>query len=208
MKKSIALLLVFTIITSTFLTACNNNQVEPPTNTEVPNSGQTEAKEAANKESSQSIAVDENLLTVDITLPASLMGDTSTFKETEYLAKNEGMKSAKLNDDGSITVTMTKKKHKEVMDEMKVSIDESFGDLIEAIETPYIKGIDYTDNYKEVTISVDKVAYENAFDMTSLIVGLSTSMYQTFLGEEIGTIIIFKDIATGEQIESVTYPVN
>lgn len=64
-----------------------------PTPTETPSAG---------------IQVDESLLSVDITLPASIFEgqDLSAFDADAY-AREEGFQKAVVNDDGSITVTMS-----------------------------------------------------------------------------------------------------
>ena len=71
-------------------------------------------KDDSKKESetnNDKIEVDENLLTVELTIPADFVGET-TQEELNQTAKEEGLKSITLNEDGSATYVMTKKKHK------------------------------------------------------------------------------------------------
>ena len=53
---------------------------------------------------------------------------------------------------------------------------------------------------------MNKEAYENSFDLTPLLVGMTTGMYQLYAGEEYHTKIIIEDIDTGIEIASVIYP--
>lgn len=209
-KSNLIILLCFTMIM--MIVGCSkdqtavNEQNSQEILTEQADGQETSNESEAETSESQGIGVEKNLLTVDITLPAAIAGDLADFNEEEYLSQNEGLKAAKVNEDGSLTITMTKSKHKEMVDEVQKSIDESFGELIEGEDTPYIKSIDYTDDYREVSIGVIKEEYENAFDFTPFIVGLSASMYQSMAGIDINTTVIIKDSATGVEINSVTYP--
>ncbi len=156
---------------------------------------------------SSKIETDEKLLSVEIKLPASLFEgqDMSTFDAAAY-ANEQGFKSAKVNEDGSVTVTMTKAKHKELLEEMANSLDTNFNEFVNGEDTPYIKEITHNDNFTSVTMKVDKVAYESAFDFTPLAIALSVAMYQAFIETEYHVEISVVDVATGATINSITYP--
>jgi hypothetical protein len=98
MKKSIkwlSILLILVII----LSACGNGQKIDENNEELPKETNqlSETSSVPSEEDSQGIEVDKKLLTVDVTLPEQLVGDLSNFDEKEYLAENEGIKSARVN---------------------------------------------------------------------------------------------------------------
>ena len=57
---------------------------------------------------SQSVQVDENLLTVEITVPKEFVEEGTT-QETLDASLADGIQSATLNEDGSVTYVMTKK---------------------------------------------------------------------------------------------------
>jgi len=156
---------------------------------------------------SAKIDTDEKLLSVDITLPASMFEgqDMSSFDADAY-ADEQGFSSAKVNDDGSITVTMTKAKHTEMLDEMATSLDTTFAEFVNGEDTAYIKEITHNDDFTTVTMKVDKAAYENAFDFTPLAIGMSVAMYQAFTETEYHVEINIVDATTGETINSITYP--
>lgn len=162
---------------------------------------------ATTESTSAKIETDEKLLSVDIILPASLFaGEDMTKFDADAYASDQGFKSAKVNEDGSVTVTMTKAKHKELLKEMADSLDASFAEFVNGENTPYIKDITHNENFTAVTMKVDKEAYENAFDFTPLAIGLSVAMYQALIETEYHVEISIVDAATGESINSITYP--
>ncbi len=195
-KKITAIILTLILILS--FAGCS--QKDSGTNTGNDNGSTTES-------TSDKIETDEKLLTVDITLPASMFEgqDMSTFDADAY-ADEQGFISAKVNEDGSITVTMTKSKHKELLNEMASSMDANFAEFANGEDTPYIKEITHNNDFTAVTMKVDKAAYENAFDFTPLAIGMSVAMYQAFTETEYHVEITVVDVATGETINSITYP--
>lgn len=197
MKKLLTLGLAVLVVSSLILSGCSKKE---------PNQNITNSEEVDLIEEDEGVSVDKNILTIDITFPEEIVGDTSSFNEREYLEQNEGMKSAKINEDGSLTLTMTKKKHNELLDEMKLNMDDTFKELIEGKDTPYIKNIEHTEDYREVRVMVDKGAYEESFDFTPYVIGINAGMYQLYSEEEYKSTIIMEDAETGEEIYSVVYP--
>lgn len=153
------------------------------------------------------ISVDRGVFNVDVIIPASLLQseDMDSFDEKTFADEN-GYSKAKLNEDGSITVTMSKSKYDEVMKKMAEQYDQNFSDLVEAEDTPYIKSITRSKNFDEIMIEVDRDAYENSIDLTPFVVGLLGMMYQTFNGDNLHVEVIVKDVDTGDLINSITYP--
>lgn len=162
---------------------------------------------ATTETTSAKIETDEKLLSVDITLPASMFEgqDMTTFDADAY-ANEQGFSAAKVNEDGSITVTMSKTKHKELLEEMAISLETNFAEFVNGENTPYIKEISHNDDFTAVTMKVDKAAYESALDFTPLAIGMSVAMYQAFIETEYHVEISIVDVATGETINSTTYP--
>ena len=93
MKKTLALLL--TIVILLLATGCGSSQTE----------------NTSGNNNSDAMEVDENLLTVDITLPASFFENQSE-EEIKEQALENGCTECVINDDGSVVYTMTKKAHK------------------------------------------------------------------------------------------------
>ena len=82
----------------------------------------TEVNDAANN-----IDSDKHLLSIEVTLPASV--DDITDEEIEDLRTDEGYISITRNDDGSITYVMTKNKQKELLDKL----ENRFADFADSI---------------------------------------------------------------------------
>lgn len=155
----------------------------------------------------QTIDTDEKLLTVDITFPASFFEgtDMSTF-DTDAYVKEQNFLAARINEDGSMVVTMTKGRHKELLDETSANLDVNFASFVEAEDTPYIKEISHNDDFTMVTVKVDRAAYENAFDITPFAIGMSVAFYQMLLDMEYHVEVVMIDIDTGDTITTVIYP--
>ena len=139
------------------------------------------------------ITVDPGMTNVEITIPASMFGSTdmSTFDIEKYTNDN-GFRNAVLNANGSITVTMSKSRHTELIDEMAHSINKSFDEL--TAETAYITGITANTDFTKVTVDVDRAGYEAAFDVTPLAIAMNVGFYQILAGKEQGLEIIIRDI--------------
>ena len=168
------------------------------------------AAQSSASSSGGGVEVDENLLSVEITLPASFFEgtDMSTFDTKAYAAEN-GFKKAVVNEDGSITVTMSKSKHKEIMADMTKNVTDSFDGMVKAEDSPYITAIDYSKDFTSVKISVDKAGYDDAGFAAAFIpfgVYMQVAVYQMFANVEAHCEIQIIDAATNAVIDSVVYP--
>lgn len=147
---------------------------------------------------------------VDITFPSTMFQnqDMSKFDADAY-AKKEGFEKVVINQDGSVTATMTQAKYQELKVEIIEKTENGFKDMIGSKETPYIKNITHTDDFETITISVDKSSYTNAGVQASFVpysVYLQAAIYQAFIGNTLHTEIQIVDADTGNMIKSVTYP--
>ena len=161
----------------------------------------------SSKEDSDGIHTDEGLLTVTITLPKAMFAqqDMAAFNPDAY-AREQGFLSAEVNSDGSVTVTMSKARHQEVLDTMADSIQTLIDDLVGGEDTPYIHQIDYSDDFTRFEMYVDRAAYEDALDLTPLTLGIAAGMYQAFREMEYHTEIEIIDTDTNRIIQTVHYP--
>lgn len=202
MNKKLAFILTLMILTSV-IGGCSSNKADHDigaSNDDVVIETKTD------EEDSGGIEVDKNLLSVEITLPPDMAGDLSDFDKETYLKENEGFIDAEVTTDGSLKIKMTKKKHQEMVEEMKTNLEASFVELIEGSDTPYIKDLTSKNDYKEITISVERATYENTMDFTTLIVGFSVAMYQVIKGDEFACNIRIIDFTTKELISDINYP--
>ena len=176
--------------------------------------GCTKPAPSADEENGQTEKVENNpsileeLFTKEITLHADLFsGEDMEAFDTDAYVEEQGFISAKVNDDGSVTVTMTNKRYNEVLAETASSIETAFSELVEAEDTPYIKGFSHNDDFTEVTMKVDKAAYEKAFDLTPLVVSILVVYYHSLAEIDFHVTVTVMDNDTGEVINTSSYPV-
>lgn len=163
------------------------------------------ATDAESTEESGGIEVDEGLLTVDITFPESFvsMGETEMTQETvDASAAEQGYLGGKLNDDGSVTYTMTKLKQRELLDQMKSDFDDTIQETL--AEYPNVKSVTRNDDFSEISIEVSEQDLATGF----LAFGFSFTayFYQVLDGKEFATDIVYVDAATGEELSRTSYP--
>ena len=223
MKKMISLILAFSFILA--LSACGSKEtakeaspedVQPAASDQVITAAPTSEPEYNSVEEYEDlddlpeiggIETNEKLLSVDITFPASFFEDEdmSDFDPDAY-CHEQGFEKAVLNDDGSVTVTMTKAKHEKLLHEMSDSLDASFAEYIGSEDTPYIMGITHSDNFDNIEIIVSRTEYENTFDVTPFAVAISAMMYQVFLDMDYHVEVSVVDADTGDVINTTVYP--
>ncbi|GAA0492741.1 hypothetical protein GCM10008986_18900 [Salinibacillus aidingensis] len=206
MKKTSYVLL---IVLLTFLTACSSND-------EADNNGEnkTQTEESANTDEQKStneegkVDVDKNLLSVEVTLPASMFENQDP-EEVIASAEEDGIKVTE-NDDGSYTYKMSKAKHKEMMAEMGTEVKNTVDEMVSSGDYTSIKDITYNNDFSEFTMVVEREAYENSMDaFAAMGLGMSGMMYQLFDGadpDEYSVAISLKDEASGEVFNQVKYP--
>lgn len=172
-------------------------------------SGETTEKEETSATSATTTTteiVDENLLTVEITVPASMFDeDNQPSNELSEEQKEQGFKSVQINEDGSVTYTMSKAAFKDYKENLKVSVEDNFNNL--GSEYSFIQKVDYDSNFSVVKLYVDEATYSQGFNfMCVMAVGYSANMYQAYTNEEISCTVEVYNNANGELIESATYP--
>lgn len=200
MKKFYSLVLASCL----FLTACGNSQSGAPA------SSSGVVSESAQSQAVETIETDKKLLTVEITFPASFFeGEDMSGFDTESYAKENGFEKAILNDDGSITVIMSKRKHEELVEETKASLEKNLNEMVGAAETDFIKEITSNNNFTEIKAIVDKEKYDqNALfaAFIPLTVYIQTSFYHTINDTDPVLEFSFVDQADNSVIDSVKYP--
>lgn len=146
---------------------------------------------------------------VEIKLPASFL-EGQDVDEVIAQAKEEGIGEIKQNDDGSLTYTMSKEKHKEMMKELEDGILESVEEIKSTDNFPSIKDVAYNKDYTEFTLTVEKESFEGSFDsIASFGLAIAGMYYQVFNGidaDAYKVTIHYKDEANGEVFDTTVYP--
>lgn len=205
MKKLLRLMtVIFTILA---LTACGGNKNSssdttndtPPTGPDTTNTPTEEAKKNAG------ISVDEGLFDVELTLPALFVGEDATGELTEENKEN-GFKTSKLNEDGSVTYTISKNDYEKLLSETRKVINETLEKMPEEFQS--IKKAEVNNDFSVVTFTVNQEAYENSFDaFAALGAYLQIGLYQALNGvEEAKLIVEVKDENSLETFETYNYP--
>ncbi|MEH7380494.1 hypothetical protein V7138_08440 [Bacillus sp. JJ1533] len=198
MLKKLLFFLLFFIV---FLTACGGNDEEK--------AKQDNAENKNGEENSEQIEVDKGLLNVEITLPPTFFEGEEDLDTTIAEAEKEGIKVTK-NEDGSLTYKMSKKKHKEMMQELKTGMVATIDDMKNDEDYVSIQDITHNDSFSEFTLIVDKEKYENSFDSLAVFgLGFSGMYYQLFSGvdpEDYQVKINVQDAVTKEVFNEVIYP--
>ena len=147
------------------------------------------------------IDVDRNLFDVTITLPAEYAEGMSQ-EELDEAAESEGYQAV-LNDDGSITYTMTKAQHAKMMEDLKASLEESMASMVGSEEYPDITSVTANEDYTEFTITTKNSEVSFAESFGSLALFTYSGIYHIFDGTPVDNIHIdYVNATTGEIIES------
>lgn len=191
-KRLLAIIMVAMLAFS--LTACSGKAEK-----------KTEDKEKTEESSDgKSLKAEKNLLSVEVTLPASLVGDDDLTLDEE--AKAAGVKEITKNEDGSVTMKMTKDAHKKLLAELKTGIDESIEEILADKENySSFDSITYNDDVTEFTVNVDASTYGGLQSFAAFAFYIEGNIYQALNAvpeDQLRTIVNFVNKDTGEIIES------
>lgn len=192
-KRILSLLLTISLILS--LAACGGNATTP---SEAPTQSATEA--AAN--TTPVIEADRNLLTVDITVPAEFVEEGTTQDTLDADAAQAGYISATLNADGSVTYTMTKAVHKEMMGGIRESLHTALDEMVGSEEYPTFTKITHNDDFTEFTVEISASELGLMESFSILAFYMYGGMYHAFNGTQVDDIsVTFVNADTGDVIE-------
>lgn len=198
----------FVVVASFALTACSATTVEEASggsmqpNIEVESSTEPDGSVA-------DVEVDEGLLAVEITIPKEFFED-ATEADIVAGAEESTFTSAVINDDGSVTYTMPRAVHNDLLQDMVDGIDETIAEALR--ENPgIITEVTYNTDVTRFLVTVNQSAYESSFEASFIGFGLGLSglFYQIFKGVAIDdreVIIDFIDDVSGEVIDSQRWP--
>lgn len=210
MKKKLILLLLSTTL---ILSACGSSapteetlssEATPETIVEesVIEEATAETSDLSEIEAIGDVEVDEGLFEVELLIPADFVGE-KTQEELDAIAAESGYKSITLNEDGSATYVMTKKQHKEMMNEMSVSLNESLAELIGSENYPNFTDIKANDDFTEFTITTKSVELDLNESFSVLAFYMYGGMYNAFNGTTVDNIHVeFINADSGEVISS------
>ena len=205
MVKRIAIVL-FLGMTMVF-SGCSSNSQEASSASSSAAASQSSAQEPASSDTSseQAVSVDENLLSVEIVMPAYFF-EGSEPQDVIAEAEAAGIEASP-NDDGSYTYKMSKSQYNDMMDEIKITLDEALKDIYESGDYPSVKLVEADSEYKNFKMYVDREEFESSFDsFAKLNVYVSSLMYHVFTGDDYRINISLIDNDTKEEFSSELYP--
>jgi len=154
-----------------------SNEASHPTDDAPPAEGDPE-----DLEDLSDVEVDRNLLGVDITIPASFFEGEDP-QDIIDSAEQEGIGETTVNPDGSVTYRMSRAQHRELLDELRVSITEGLDEMV--VESTSIQAIDHDDELTEFNLIVDRPAYEDSLDSFAILgIAIGAGYYQLFSGSD------------------------
>lgn len=210
MKKK--LVLIGALFTTLFLiVACGGDstedQSETPDQSEIE---ETSNDSETNESDEENIEIDKGLLSVEVTIPASFLGDDSDIDQTKAEAEEMGVTEITTNDDGSLTYKMPKSVHKEWLKQTADGIDESIQELVSSDDFVSIKDVEANNDYSKFNMVVDRETFEASLDgFATVTLGVSGTMYQYISGtnpDDYNVTIEVVDESSGEVIDSIVFP--
>lgn len=201
MKKVIASLLCVVLIA----TGCSSSPKSAPT----PTPEQTSAPTSAPTSNPQDvITTEEDNSELSITFPASMVenSDISDFE-------SDDVKSVVRNDDGSITITMTKAQQANLLKELAESTKETLDEMVTDEDTmPTIESIEFNEDmtvFTAKTTATSESGLGAASFSVKFFASLVGGMYQIYSGispEETSVTVNYVNVDSGETILSETEP--
>ena len=214
-KRVLAVMLAMTIV-STVFAGCGSKAGETETNTAPATEQQTEQSADTSTpteaettddgmkqlEAIGDVDVDKGIFDVTLTIPKDFVGDTTQEKLDESV-KEKGYKSATLNADGSVTYVMTKSQHKEMMDGITESINQSLSEMVGSTEYPNITAVTANDDFTSFTITTKNAEPDMSESFAVIGLYMYGGMYAIFNGETADNIHVdFVNADSGEIISS------
>lgn len=157
------------------------------------------------------IEVDKGLLNVEIKLPSNFFDEEELASIEENIEQETQEAEVTKNDDGSITVKMSKSDHKKMLEEMKEEFIVAIEDILEDENFVSIQDISYNKDFSNLTIVVsDQETFENSLDgFATLTLGVGSLLYQAFDGKDLEkdkVTLEIVDESTNETIHEIIYP--
>lgn len=147
---------------------------------------------------------EDNAEVIKITMPAFLY-ESTTNEEIIYIAQEAGYSSCLINEDGSVTYTLSKEKYNEMVDSFKAEMEGYAKQYLEgedAVES--FKDITFNDDYSEIDFLVDAELFSEDQTEHSFVFYTSAATYQAFIGvddDNISVTVKFVNSENNEVIE-------
>lgn len=204
MKRMLSLLLALAMLFS--LAACGKGttatQPAPEDETGAVTQSKAPADDASDAETVGSVAVDEGLFDVTLSIPAAFADEDKTQADYDAMAKEAGYKSITLNDDGSLTYVMTKAQHKDMMDQMAAEFQKQLDEMCGSENYPNFVSIKAESNFSSFEIVTKSEELDLAESFSVLAFYMLSGMYNAFNGTQVENCkVTFINEASGAVIQ-------
>lgn len=161
---------------------------------------------ASTSASEDGLNVEKNLFSVTLTYPASMVDEGTTQDSlNNEISGIDGIKSATLNEDGSVTYIMTKAYHKQIVDDMAQTIDESMAEMVGSADYPNFTKVEANEDYTVFTVTTKSKALSLDESLSLLQFYTEGAFYNVVSGNDADSIHVdFVNADTGEIIDGGT----
>lgn len=204
MKKLLSGLMAFAMLFS--VTGCSSKETttSDATTTESSITEETDEEKQLEEDKAElssigEVEVENGILTVSVTVPSSLVSDTTQESLDESAGTN--YLSATLNEDGSVTYKMTKAQHKLMLQSLSDGIDTTIQELINSDQYT-ITAVTHNDDFTQfdITVSGTEVGLYDTFSALSFY--MYGGMYGIFSGKQADKVVVNFYDPSGNLIES------
>ena len=134
------------------------------------------------------VETENGILFVTITFPADFVGEDVTQESLDEKAGTNYL-SAKLNEDGSVTYKMTKKQHKEMMNEFVKNMDDGLQELVDNAEYS-IAEINHNKDFTSFDVTLDTKELGLTESFMTLGFYMYGGMYALFSGKKADNVAV------------------
>lgn len=151
----------------------------------------------------EQIEVEDNLFDVTLTLPADYASDITEEEIAQQVADGK-VHTGTLNDDGSVTYTMSKAQHTALLESIAAELRSTLDDMIGSTDYPNLTAIETNDDFTDFTVytTTQPGAVGLSDEMSVLIYYTCGKMYGIVSGQEPDNIHV--DILNAESGELVS----
>lgn len=193
------------------LAACNTapSTADTPAETPAPTAAPTTEPDISLQEAADAIStaeqieVEDNLFDVTLTLPADYASDITEEEIAQQVADGK-VHTGTLNDDGSVTYTMSKAQHTALLESIAAELRSTLDDMIGSADYPNLTAIEANDDFTDFTVytTTQPGAVGLSDEMSVLIYYTCGKMYGIVSGQEPDNIHV--DILNAESGELVS----
>ena len=140
--------------------------------------------------------------TVTVVIP-TVYEEVKTQKEADRIREKNGYKSVALEENGSLTIVMTKSQHDELIRDFRTSVDKGISEIIGAGGGSSIEKIEYNEDYSifTVTVTEEEIGVIERQAADELI--MYGALYHVYTGNDADRIRVdYVNAKSGESIES------